>query len=335
MGIEYAFVPLPHAIIYDDRLSLGAKVTYMFLRARCLDKEYCLLGQERLAQEMRLSERTVRRHIQELKKFGIIQVRPRMGTSAVTIFVHIPDAYTASGTPFMSEPLNGPNLEDTDDLSIGQNCPNDPDIRVRSIRTPVADKEEKDEKEKDTGQDLMDLLEEDPAIQQAFAHEKALQKKAKKAAKQRLSEPSIPRGKKASPPDFSKNHDKRVPGTVAKWDGSKWFTQFKDALTAGGINLEFGYRTAAVNALTNVRTALSTRGLGAAEQYKFLCQWLPENWVRVEKQLFKSARRGAAAITLTVLGLRLTDILAAYQTGSCEDILKDAIRSGKVRRVKV
>jgi len=340
MGIEYAFVPIPHALLYDTRISLGAKVVYTFVKSRCLDKDYCLVGQERLAEEMGMGLRTVERYIAELKKFGLIEIRQRMGTSGVTVFAHIPDLYTSCDTPFESHPLDldscpaesgGPDRQIWRDDSATSGGP---------IPPSVADKEEEDKKETDIGQDsgmdLMDLLEEDPAIQKALAHEEAQEQKAKDAAKRRLDQPSIPRGKKAKPPDFSAAHKETVPRSVTKWDGSKWFSRFKSAMNSHSIEVSPPHRHAALTALTRVRGMLSRQGMKAPEQYKLLCQWLPDNWSELQSKFFKSrGREEGWMISITTLASFLPRILKEYEDESSGDLLDDPAFKGRVTRIKI
>jgi len=313
MGIEYAFVPVPHALLYDPRISLGAKVVYAFSKSRCLDKNYCLIGQERLAKEMGLGLRTVERYIAELKSFGLIETRQRMGTSAVTYFLPMSDLYAECSVPFESHPLDADPDPAKSDGSARQIRRGDSATGGGEIPPGVADKEEEDEEEtEDNGADLMDLLEEDPLIQQAAEHEAGQRKKGAARAKKRLSQPS--RGKKVPIVDDVSRYMAGPPGNISDpkaWPIREIYSAFKRCAEAQGMDL--GSRRA-VN-IENVGTILQQLTNGArmsrAKIWEFLFGWLLSNWQDVSKSVFN--KRGdderLMTISLGLVSTRLSDIL--------------------------
>ncbi len=68
----HVFVKLPHVILLHPNLSLQAKLLYGILRRYAREKGYCYPGYARLAEDMRRSERTVRRAMDELVAAGIV-----------------------------------------------------------------------------------------------------------------------------------------------------------------------------------------------------------------------------------------------------------------------
>lgn len=71
------FTQVPNFILVKSDLSIGAKVIYsMFLRY-AWHNDSCFPGQERLAKDMGIAERSVRTYIQELEKHDLLEVKRR------------------------------------------------------------------------------------------------------------------------------------------------------------------------------------------------------------------------------------------------------------------
>lgn len=118
---SYGFVKLPNHILLHPHLSLQAKLLYSLLRRYARDKGYCYPGCKRLAQDMRRSERTVRRCMDELVSHGIV-TKWRRGLRQTNVY------YLASPDK---------------DLSVLS----DRTFVSNQERTFVTDKEDKDEKD--------------------------------------------------------------------------------------------------------------------------------------------------------------------------------------------
>lgn len=63
--------------LYRSDLPSRAIVVYMYLADRAGQKDNCFPGVPRIARDTGLSERTVQRAVQDLKKAGFIQVKER------------------------------------------------------------------------------------------------------------------------------------------------------------------------------------------------------------------------------------------------------------------
>lgn len=313
MSIDHTFVPIPHAVLYDKRLSMGAKVAYSLLYARCCGKNYCLLGRERLAEELGTNLRTVKRYVAELRGFGLIETHRRMGTSSVTKFSEIDDLYDEPTRAWTSEPFvvgagsgttagapvaprgdtNGPAKEGTKDPPKG---------------TPPAREGEEGRKEKERGGNLIDeLLGGDPLILQAAEIEVAQEAKAKKAAEKRLRLPPttpIPR-------DQSDITSKEVPGNINSWTNTEWANRFKRAAETQGLQISSYNMTGIIQGVTKVRTMMEERAFRPQAIYEIIFRWLIPNWETISEQVFKNHNAGDHRImTLGLITSKLPAILA-------------------------
>lgn len=324
MGIDYAFVPVPHALLYDTRVSLGAKVVYTFAKSRCLDKNYCLIGQERLAREMGLGLRTVERYLAELRRFGLIETRPRMGTSAVTYFPPMADLYTACGIPFESHPQDAVSEPAKSGGSTRQIRRSESATSGGQIPPPVAGKEEEGEQEKESGLDLLDLMEEDPQIQTAVAHEDAQEKKAERQAKERIGKPS-----QGGP------IKKKAPGNVKQWTKERWADRFTLSANDAGLEVAGSTRKGTANQLKKVMDILRRREMSEADIHQFLFKDLIPNWRDISKRIFKNVETDNFVINFGLLISRLPDILG--KRGSSKDRTAEALKrlGSKVKKVKL
>jgi len=71
-ALKHGFTQLPNYVLKEKRLSFGAKLTYAVLLSYAWEKDSCFPGQERIAQELSTSERSIRRFLVELKDSGFI-----------------------------------------------------------------------------------------------------------------------------------------------------------------------------------------------------------------------------------------------------------------------
>jgi hypothetical protein len=68
------FSALPYRVMKDQKLSVGARLTYAFLLMYAWQEGSTFAGQARMAQDMGVSERQLRRYLTELRDAGYIKV---------------------------------------------------------------------------------------------------------------------------------------------------------------------------------------------------------------------------------------------------------------------
>src|SRR5215218_3529223 len=62
------YTQVPNHVLVSDRLSPGAKLTYAMLLKYAWQNDSCFPGQERLAKDMGVTDRSVRTYLQELER---------------------------------------------------------------------------------------------------------------------------------------------------------------------------------------------------------------------------------------------------------------------------
>lgn len=75
--LQRGFTQQPNFILENPNISLGAKVTYSLFLKYAWDNDCVFPGQERLAEHMGCAKRSVVTYIQELEKFGLIEIKRR------------------------------------------------------------------------------------------------------------------------------------------------------------------------------------------------------------------------------------------------------------------
>lgn len=77
---QSGFVQVPIAILRSGDLSMGAKMAYTSLLSYAWYNDYCFPGQDRMAEDIGSSRKSVNQWLQELDKKGFIKiVRPGHG----------------------------------------------------------------------------------------------------------------------------------------------------------------------------------------------------------------------------------------------------------------
>jgi len=71
------YTQVPNHVLVSDRLSPGAKLTYAMLLKYAWQNEYCFPGQERLANDMGVTDRSVRTYLQELERENFVAIKQR------------------------------------------------------------------------------------------------------------------------------------------------------------------------------------------------------------------------------------------------------------------
>ena len=74
---EKGFTQVPNHVLSSNVLSPGAKLTYAMLLKFAWQNDYCFPGQERLAREMGVTDRSVRTYLQELQARDFITITQR------------------------------------------------------------------------------------------------------------------------------------------------------------------------------------------------------------------------------------------------------------------
>lgn len=68
------FAALPYSILRDTALSLGARLTYAFLLMYGWQEGSCFAGQQKMAADMGISDRHLRRFLKELEAAKYIRI---------------------------------------------------------------------------------------------------------------------------------------------------------------------------------------------------------------------------------------------------------------------
>ena len=72
---QSGFTQVPNAILKSDKLSPGAKMTYAMLLSYAWHNDYCFPGQDRLAKDIGITDRSVRTHLKELEGKGLLTIK--------------------------------------------------------------------------------------------------------------------------------------------------------------------------------------------------------------------------------------------------------------------
>lgn len=71
------FTQVPNFLLRSRKLSAGDKVTFAMLLSYAWHHDFCFPGQERLAADLGLSDRSVRTHLKSLERNGLLVIRRR------------------------------------------------------------------------------------------------------------------------------------------------------------------------------------------------------------------------------------------------------------------
>lgn len=71
------FTQVPNFLLKSKRLSAGDKMTFAMLLSYAWQNDFCFPGQERLAEDMGLSDRSVRTHLKSLELNGLLTIQRR------------------------------------------------------------------------------------------------------------------------------------------------------------------------------------------------------------------------------------------------------------------
>ena len=71
------FTQVPNFLLKSKKLSSGDKITFAMLLSYAWQNDFCFPGQQRLADDLGLDERSVRRHLKSLETDGLLAIRQR------------------------------------------------------------------------------------------------------------------------------------------------------------------------------------------------------------------------------------------------------------------
>lgn len=71
------FTMLPNFLLKSRKLSAGDKMAFAMLLSYAWQNDYCFPGQARLAEDMGLDERSVRRHLKSLEANELLAIKRR------------------------------------------------------------------------------------------------------------------------------------------------------------------------------------------------------------------------------------------------------------------
>ena len=71
------FTQVPNFLLKSTKLSSGDKMAFAMLLSYAWQNDFCFPGQERLADDLGLAERSVRRNLKSLEKNGLITIKRR------------------------------------------------------------------------------------------------------------------------------------------------------------------------------------------------------------------------------------------------------------------
>jgi hypothetical protein len=71
-ALRHGFTQIPNYVLRDKNLSLGARLVYTMLLSYAWQEERCFPGQARLATDLGVDERSVRRYLVELRDSGYV-----------------------------------------------------------------------------------------------------------------------------------------------------------------------------------------------------------------------------------------------------------------------
>jgi DNA-binding transcriptional ArsR family regulator len=71
------FTQVPNFLLKSKNLSAGDKMTFAMLLSYAWQNDFCFPGQQRLAQDLGLSDRSVRTHLKSLEVRGLLAIQRR------------------------------------------------------------------------------------------------------------------------------------------------------------------------------------------------------------------------------------------------------------------
>jgi hypothetical protein len=79
------FTQVPNHILKSGSITPGGKLAYAMLLSYAWQNDYCFPGQERLAKDMGVTDRSVRTYLQELEAKGFLRIK-RQGLGKTNVY---------------------------------------------------------------------------------------------------------------------------------------------------------------------------------------------------------------------------------------------------------
>ena len=286
------------------------------IRSRCMDKEWCTVGQDRLAADLGMGLRSLERIVKELKHFRLIKIERRIGRTARTRIIGLDKNYTDFCTVFSSMPIPGLEGKDPDDDQpiddrSGGSDPSDLAGHSRhqgadSNPHPLAalNKNNGEEEELNTGAGAPVLAEgqisgpEEAPEEEAPVEAPDDESCPPAAPPQRATFAQVEAAVKITLPKKGQKNDggrgpsacavapapSDRPGTdhsetaLAGWLDKDWAKMFNSTYHAAGCSVSGEERpTVLAKTVKEFRNALKVEGLNHREQYHLMFEWLPKN----------------------------------------------------------
>jgi DNA-binding MarR family transcriptional regulator len=79
------FTMVPNFILKSTKLSAGDKMTFAMLLSYAWQRDFCYPGQKRLAEDLGLTDRSVRTHLKALETVGLLAIK-RLGQGKNNVY---------------------------------------------------------------------------------------------------------------------------------------------------------------------------------------------------------------------------------------------------------
>ena len=104
-ALAAGFTQIPNLVLRRSDLQPGAKLTYMVLLSYAWQEDHAYPGQDRLAADMGVSERSVITYLKQLQETGLITIRRRgLGMTNVYVLHRLTPRSEKSASPEVQEP---------------------------------------------------------------------------------------------------------------------------------------------------------------------------------------------------------------------------------------
>jgi DNA-binding transcriptional ArsR family regulator len=77
LATAMGFTQVPNFLLKSTKLSSGDKIAFAMLLSYAWQNDFCFPGQERLAEDLGLSDRSVRTNLKSLERNGLLTIRRR------------------------------------------------------------------------------------------------------------------------------------------------------------------------------------------------------------------------------------------------------------------
>jgi DNA-binding transcriptional ArsR family regulator len=74
---QQGFTQVPNFLLKSSKLSAGDKMAFAMLLSYAWQNDYCFPGQNRLAKDLGLTDRSVRTHLKSLETIGLLAIKRR------------------------------------------------------------------------------------------------------------------------------------------------------------------------------------------------------------------------------------------------------------------